>query len=156
MYIKHFTNKFAPRIPKRWLLLIAFLLWGFAGIKILLVAYKSFHLLNLDYRIIIPVILIGYGIFFGLLFIRVFRKHTKRIINKPNEWNCLFSFIDIKGYLIMIVMIAMGISLRKSGVFNPLLLGIGYSIMGLSLFSSSLLFLYAFFRYRIFKEKYEL
>lgn len=154
MTFKEFFLSLNPRVPKRALVFTASLLWGFAGFKLLNIAFKAFKSSEPDFRIIIPVILVCYVLFLSFIFIKIVRKHVTRIVNKKNEWNCMFSFLDLKGYLIMTVMIVSGITLRKSGMIPLIPLGIVYGIMGLTLFTAALLFLYRAIRFRVYRERY--
>ncbi len=47
-----------------------------------------------------------------------------------------FSFFDIKGYIIMAIMIAGGITIRSSGIINPVYLGSFYLGLGGALATS--------------------
>lgn len=134
-----------PRVPKNYLLLIAALVWTFAGSMLLFRGYFSLigypHLLALK----IGSCLIGGIIFFRLLFIRISKKHVLRIKNMPPEFPCMFSFFNLKSYLMMFFMISTGIVLRKTGIVSPEYLSLIYVTMGVPLLLSSLRFYYSFF-----------
>lgn len=132
----------------------AAILWGFAGYKLTHIAWKALKDSVPDYRVVIPLILAGWGLFLYFVFIKTVRKHVSRIVNKKNEYNCLFSFLDIKGYFLMAVMITGGIILRKSEIVPLIPLGVVYGIMGLTLFTSALIFLFMGTRFKYYRKKY--
>lgn len=133
-----------PRISKQYLLLIAALVWTFAGGMLLfrgfsfLMAYPAFRALK------ISGCLIGGLVFFKLLFSGISVKHVLRIQNIPIDHPCLFSFFNVKSYLMMSIMISSGILLRKSGFISPEYLSLIYITMGIPLLMSSFRFYYSF------------
>ena len=79
----------------------------------------------------------------------MFVKHRNRILSYGNELKCIFTFFDIKGYLIMAFMITFCILLRNSHLVPPLYLGTFYSGLGLSLATASVCFIYTFISIKI-------
>lgn len=134
-----------PRISKHYLLLVAALVWTFAGGMLLI---RGFTLnVTLPQHWIVELIA---GIFAGLLFFRVLfnrisSKHVLRIQNLPIGQPCLFSFFNIRSYLTMFSMITLGIMLRKSGFVSAEYLSLMYIIMGIPLLISSFRFYQTFF-----------
>lgn len=147
-------KKIKPAVPQKVLFFIAGLVWGFAGSKILTIGfselYKNSNLIYLN--IIIGIV--GFYFFFKGVFYKMYKKHTRRIINSQIEKPCIFSFFDIKGYMIMAFMITFGILLRKANIMPPVYLGTFYIALGLSLFSAGVSFIYAGIRYEYIKVKY--
>lgn len=133
-----------PRVPKNYLLLIAALVWTFAGGMLLFRGY-IFSLAFPDNMAlkIIGCMIIGI-VFFILLFQKISRKHVNRILNLPIDHPCLFSFFNLKSYLMMAFMISGGIMLRKSGIISPEYLALIYMTMGIPLLVSSGRFYYTF------------
>ncbi|MEI8201647.1 MAG: hypothetical protein WCH34_01455 [Bacteroidota bacterium] len=137
-----------PRIPKRYLLFIAAVVWTFAGGMLL---FKGITLLisNLEFIwIILPASIIGGSLFYMLLFAKISLKHTKRIINLKIEKPCLFSFFNIRSYVMMTLMITMGILLRRSGWVSTEYFSIIDITMGIPLFLSAFRFYYYGMFYR--------
>ena len=141
MNIKFFT----PRVPRIYLLLIAALVWTFAGGMLLF--RGSLFLKDSPHRIILKLIgcIIGGMLFFILLFNRISGKHVDRIVNFPVARPSVFSFFNLKSYIMMAFMITSGITLRKTGVVSPEYLAIVYLTMGIPLLMSSFRFYYTFF-----------
>ena len=89
-------------------------------------------------------------IFYRKLFYRLSIKHTHRILDMKEAKPCLFSFFNIRSYLMMGLMISMGITLRKTGWVAPGYLSFLYLTMSVPLILSSLRFYYAGFYYKRF------
>jgi hypothetical protein len=134
-----------PRVPVNYLLLIAALVWTFAGGMLLyrgnsfLIQYPDSMVLKLSGCLFCGLV------FYWLLFNRISLRHVFRIKNLPVERPCAFSFFDLKSYLMMAFMISGGIALRRSGVISPEYLALIYITMGIPLLLSSFRFYYSFF-----------
>ena len=140
----HLIQLLTPRIARRYLYIVAAIVWTFAGSMLLFRGILLF--MDDDYliwfRLVISIIA---GIlFYWLLFSTISRKHTSRIAAMQLEKPCLFSFFNIKSYILMSLMITAGISLRKSGLVPPVYLSVIYVTMGIHLFISSFRFYYTF------------
>jgi hypothetical protein len=140
-----------PELPRRYLLFIAAFAWTFAGSMLLykgstlFLDYRNFFWLRLICSVISGVV------FYLLLFSKISFKHTKRIVNLKHNRPCLFSFFNLKSYILMTVMITSGILLRKSGLVAPEYLAILYITMGIPLFLSA----FRFYYYGIFYNEVE-
>lgn len=138
----NFIQSIKPKISKRYLLFIAAFVWTFAGGMLLfkgillLCNFNSF----LGLRIMISII--GGILFYLLLFAKISLKHARRIIELKNNNPCLFSFFNIKSYILMTIMITSGILLRSSGIISSEYLSIVYITMGIPLFFSAFRFYY--------------
>jgi hypothetical protein len=136
----NFIQSITPRLPRRYLLFIAALVWTFAG-GVLLCKGISLFFTNKDFlwlRIVSSTV--GGILFYWLLFSKISFKHAWRIIHLKNERPCMFSFFNIRSYAIMGVMITSGILLRKSGIVSPVYLSVLYFTMGIPLFLSAFRF----------------
>lgn len=141
-------KKLKPGIPKQGLLYIATLVWAFVSFRILFIGYEDIIENTSLYWVFIPTGALLAIPFFKFLFLRVANKHIDRILRVESERPCLFSFFDIKGYLIMAFMIALGISAQKARFIPHSYLGIFYISLGFSLFFSALHFLVSGIRYK--------
>ena len=98
-------------VNKKVLLYTAGCVWIFAGINILRIGIVTW-LTDTHYWLFkIGEATIVFLLFFNLVFKRLFYKHSERISRK-NGKHCPFSFFDVKGWIIMIFMIAFGITIR--------------------------------------------
>ena len=139
-WIKHLT----PRIARRYLFVVAALVWTFAGSMLLLRGILLF--MDDDYLLWIrlTISIIAGILFYRLLFSNISRKHAGRISGMQLEKSCIFSFFNVRSYILMLLMITAGISLRKSGILTAIYLPVIYVTMGIPLFISSFRFYYAF------------
>ena len=147
-------KKFKPGVPKRVLFFAAAFIWAFASNRILSIGFTDVMYNTKAYWINIIIGLTGFYFFFKYVFYKMYKKHTKRIINSEIEKPCVFSFFDIKGFLIMAFMITFGVTLRKASIVPPLYLGTFYLTLGFSLLAAALSFLYAGVRYKLIVIKY--
>lgn len=132
-------DRFKPGLKKKWLYLIASLLWAFAGGMLLRFALRWLQTLSALVYVLVLVsgIVLALAIYwFG--FSRLARKNIHRIENMASERPCVFAFQQWSSYPLVLVMISLGIFLRKySGLPKNLLaltyVGIGGSLLGASL-----------------------
>lgn len=140
-----FGQALKPSVPRRWLLIIAGIFWSFAGG--MLVWRGITGLLHEALRLAFEIILsLCSGIaFYFILFSGISRKHVRRILGLKPEKPCLFSFFNIKSYIIIIFMITGGILLRKFDILNHQILYVVYLCMSIPLLLSSAKFYYYWF-----------
>lgn len=144
-----FLVKLTPRLPKRYLLFLAAMVWTFAGGMLLI---KGFGFLKQTYHLFwirIFISLTGGNIFYILMFSKISIKHTQRIINLKIEKPCMFSFFNFKSYLLMGIMITGGIVLRTSGLIPVFYLSVVYLTMGIPLFISAFRFYFTGIFYKV-------
>lgn len=142
-------DKLTLRVTKRTLILVAGLVWAFAGFRVFtLLNTTTFSLLDFIISAIV------FAAFYFLIFSKMAKKHTKRILNDSREKKCIFGFFDVKSYLIMGFMITIGILARSSGFFNPRYLDDFYKGLGIALFLAGVLFLISFINFKTVKLKY--
>ncbi|MGQ3684672.1 MAG: hypothetical protein ACUBOA_06660 [Candidatus Loosdrechtia sp.] len=141
-------RKLKPAIPKKWLFYVATFVWGIVSYRILSIGLADIYE-NPSYSMIyIPAGLILSLPFFKYFFLRITNRHIGRILQVKSERPCLFSFFDIKGYLIMSFMIVLGITAHKISAIPHRYLGVFYISLGLSLFFSALHFFISGIRYK--------
>lgn len=147
-----FVVKLRPAVPKRVLFFAAAFVWGFASYRILGIGLSDVLRNTKSYWLNITIGLIGYYFFFKYVFFKMFLKHTRRIINAKSDRLFIFSFFDVKGFVIMAFMISFGIALKKANIVPSLYLGTFYITLGLSLFSAAASFMYAGIRYSVMQK----
>ncbi len=135
-------HKLKPSVSKHTLLFIAGLAWTTAG-GILAgrgLSYLVQHSQYLGWRLAGGVI---FGtLFYILLFAKISKKHIKRIKGLNIPYPCAFSFFNVRGYLMMAVMITGGIMLRRFDVINKVWLYNFFVTMGIPLLISASRFFY--------------
>lgn len=140
--MKDILEKYKIKASKRTLLLIAGALWTFAGGRVFTLGFEDLTSNVNNPLMYLLVSVIVFFVFFKFIFSKMVRKHCKRILNSDLENHCLFSFFDVKSYIIMIVMIVGGISIRNAHIFDPRYLGTFYIGLGFALLSAGIAFLY--------------
>lgn len=102
-------------VNKEHLLLMQVLCWFAPGIVITkkgiqaLIEVNAIHSDRVWWLILIAV---GVLIAFLLMFHRFVNKYTERILNFPTRKKSLFAFFDLHGYILIIFMMCLGISLK--------------------------------------------
>ena len=86
-------------------------------------------------------------LFFGIIFHRLDKKHTLRISQKKGK-HCPFSFFDVKGWIVMIGMIAMGIVIRTCHLLPDSFIAVFYTGLSLALLGTGLRFIWYWWRNR--------
>lgn len=143
-------------VSKRTLLLVAGLVWGFAGLRVFILGRGDVLIDKGNVFISVVFSITIFYIFFNFIFKKIFIKHAKRIINSKLEKQCIFLFFDIKGYIVMGCMMTFGIVIRNLGVLNPTLLGNFYMGLGAALFLAGLTFLISSIKFEETKAKYSM
>lgn len=132
------------KVPKNVLLLIAGIVWGIAGFNIFrigVMAYKEYWgLLNLALSAVV------FAVFQLMIFRKMVRKHTVRIVGYKEERQFFLKFFDGKSFCIMAFMMTFGIGLRVSGICPDVFIAVFYTGLGASLLTAGLLFLNNFGR----------
>ncbi len=121
---------------------IAAVLWTIAGFMLLFRGATLFPQVKGPAWINLLICISGGLLFYLLLFQKIAFKYARRILSIELIRPCMFSFFNLKGYVMMTLMISTGIILRKSGLVPGSYLSDGYIIMGIPLFISSFRFYY--------------
>ncbi len=147
-----FTNKvftsLKPGVPKRWLFFMAALVWAYAAYRVLKMALKFAPQSSLPLWVVVALGLIGFVIFFKLVFLRVSEKHIHRISSMEQKKPCLFAFFGWESYLLIVVMVSMGIFFARMEIIPLSLQGIFYIALGSSLLTSAFMFFNAGIHYK--------
>lgn len=85
---------------------------------------------------------------FGFMFFKMSMKHTRRIKGYTEEYKPVWQFFDIKGYIIMTVMMGGGIWLRYSGLVPDEFIAVFYTGLGSALSLAGVLFWIMFIKER--------
>jgi hypothetical protein len=132
-------SKWTPATKKIWLHLTAGIMWS--GVGIMLVAFAAGWLSLVHSWMVFPLVLAGLLLaaaiyFFG--FSKLASNNVQRIIRIPRERVCVFAFQKWTSYPLVLVMVAMGIYLRRYSPIPKPYLAVVYIGLGASLFFSSL------------------
>lgn len=126
------------KVRKEYLLLIAALVWGAAGISILVIgitAYAPYVSLVNVLLSIATYVVFGFAIFFPLV-----RRHTMRITSYRDKRQYFWKFFDLKSFIIMIVMMTLGIILRSTPAVPRVFIAVFYAGLGAALLTAGIMF----------------
>jgi hypothetical protein len=140
-------SKWVPATKKIWLHLTAGIMWSGVGIMLTVFAVTWLGLVH-SWTVLLLIsagLLLAAAIyFFG--FSKLASKNVQRIIAIPKERVCLFAFQKWTSYPLVLVMVAMGIYLRRYSPIPKPDLAILYLGLGTSLFVSSIQYYVQVFR----------
>jgi hypothetical protein len=130
-------SKLNPAADKKYLILLAGLTWCGAGVMLIIFAIPWLN----NYQGPGKILFYSAGFLaampihhFG--FLKLADRNLKRLLSLT-EKRCIFSFITWKSYLIIIIMVSLGITLRHSSIPKQYL-SILYNGIGLGLFLSGI------------------
>lgn len=131
------------KVKKINLLLLASIVWMIAGFNILRIGVISYHnnLRAINFLISVVIFLV----FWSMVFYKLVKKHTLRIVHYEEEMQFFLKFFDVKSFCIMAFMMTFGIGLRVSGICPNVFIAIFYTGLGTALFLAGLLFGYNYF-----------
>lgn len=125
-------KNYKPAVSKKILLFLAGLVWLLVGLMLMYMAYGWLYVasnINISIFIVTGVIIALLIHHFG--FSKIANINLQRILLKDNK-SCFFSFYPWKSYLIIVVMVILGITLRHSTIpkhyLAVLYIGIGLAL----------------------------
>lgn len=134
-------DRFVPRVSRRTLLVLAGALWSFAGFKLISIGIADIVVSPLPLWVkVVGALVVGW-LFVRYIFGPMYFRHRLRIMLKEPERAPFHRFFDLRSYLIAIVMMSMGILLRRSGWIDPDYLSVFYMGLGPALLAGGLFFL---------------
>lgn len=124
-------------VKKRMLLLIAGIVWMIAGFNVARLGILSYRMIERKwYYFIFSMVVFA---LFGIMFYKMSRKHTKRIIGYE-AYRPFWNFFDLKAYLIMAFIMGGGIGFRVAGIFPDIFIAFFYTGLGCALALAGVLF----------------
>ena len=127
-------------VARRTLLITAGIVWIIAGGNILRIGVVTWMSDNENWLFRVGEVIIVFLLFFHLVFKKLYYKHTRRISQKSDK-SCPFSFFDVKGWIVMAVMITFGIIARNLGWFPESFISFFYTGLSLALMFTGCLFI---------------
>lgn len=127
------------------LLLLACLVWTTAGCNVFRIGIMTYSAYISSFNVMLSIGI--FLIFQTLIFGRLVKKHTARILHYAEEFQFFLNFFDLKAFIIMAVMIAGGIYLRISGLAPDHFIAVFYSGLGASLTLAGILFGINYYQY---------
>ena len=137
-------SRLNPSVPRRYLYFLAGVLWTLAGMLLCIRALVWIDDFTFGAEITLESIsLVLSVVAYLVVFSRLVRKNLDRIAALPARV-CLFAFTPWRGYLMIVLMISIGLTLRNSAI-PKLYLSIPYTAMGGTLLIGSIRFYRHFF-----------
>lgn len=128
-------------VSKQALLITAGIVWIIAGANILRIGIVTWQQSSGVWLFRIAEATIVFLLFFVFVFRKLYYKHTRRIEQKPGDENCPFAFFDAKGWIVMTLMIALGVSLRVFHLLPDRFISVFYTGLSLALMVTGALFI---------------
>jgi hypothetical protein len=133
-------EKWKPSVPKSALLFLAGIMWILVGIMLNGLAYSWLRAENLDNALLTSII----GFVCSLIihhfgFLRIVDRNLDRILPMEGK-KCVFAFMPLKSYILIIIMVLFGVLLRHSAI-PKLYLSVLYTGIGTALILSSIRYL---------------
>lgn len=100
-------------VSKRHLLLCNAIVWGAPGVKILVTGIQSYLAVWPSDHIVLlaaGTVLVLAG--FVWMFRRIVRKYSDRIMNFPEEKKSILAFLPLRGWILVLFMMGLGIALK--------------------------------------------
>lgn len=132
------------KVKTTTLLAIAGFFWLIAGVNVDIVGVRAYQVAATS-PLVLAALIAGTVVIFLLFFLRIFRpyagKHERRIDAMTQDRVSAFQFMDRKGYIMIIFMIALGAGLRLSGFVPDWFIAFFYVGLGTALALTGVLFL---------------
>ncbi len=130
-------QRYKPGVSKHWLLVLAGISWSAVGVVLCRMGYVWLRAVPIKLGVTIALCgLTGALLVHRFGFSKIAGKNIARVCRLPAK-SCIFAFQAWRSYLIIVVMVALGISLRHSPIPKYLLAPV-YITIGGALFLSSL------------------
>lgn len=129
-------------IPKRFLLLVSGFVWTFAGLMLFTRGFWMMQQVGEFFILKFGLSLLGGILFYLLMFSKISMKHIIRIVSMTDDKPSVFSFFNLRSYLMMSLMMGLGIFLRSSGIVPLEYLSLFYIVMATPLSLSAFRFYY--------------
>jgi len=128
-------------VNRQFLLITAGIVWIIAGTNILRIGIVTWMNSTQDWMFKIGEATVIFLLFFVFIFRKLYYKHTRRIEEKKEDKNCPFSFFDVKSWIMMAFMIALGITIRSLHLLPDSFISVFYTGLSIALILTGILFI---------------
>ena len=128
-------------VNRQFLLITAGIVWIIAGTNILRIGIVTWMNSTQDWMFKIGEATVIFLLFFVFIFRKHYYKHTRRIEEKKEDKNCPFSFFDVKSWIMMAFMIALGITIRSLHLLPDSFISVFYTGLSIALILTGILFI---------------
>lgn len=126
----------SKKVTKKQLLLLAGILWIFAGIMVMKVGIESYSKIRTNIVYFFPIIMLVFIVFYFKIFRKLVIKNFKRISELEEKDRKIMNFLDKKSYIIMFCMMSGGMFIRKELHLPMLFFFTFYTGLGEALFAA--------------------
>lgn len=135
-----FNNIFC--VPKRWLMFMAGIVWMVVGYDIARMGLITrFHVHIYWYHMLFALCI--FVIFFRRFF-KMVRRHRRRILNYKEEYRPFWNLLDVRGYLVTIIILLGGIIIRDNGLLPDIFVACFYIGFGFALIYAGMMFIFTY------------
>lgn len=127
-------------VTQHTLLITAGTIWLLAGINILRIGLMCWIGDHQYWWFKVCEASLIFLLFFGIIFHKLYKKHTLRISQKKGK-HCPFSFFDVKGWIVMVFMITIGVVVRVYHLLPNSFIAVFYTGLSLALIGTGLRFI---------------
>lgn len=128
-------------VNRKTLIFVAGLVWVIAGANILKIGIETWRNDEIEWFYKLAGATLVFALFIYFVFLPLFKKHMRRISRK-SEQNCPFAFFDVKGWIVMVLMITMGITIRRLQLLPGWFIAFFYTGLSLALILTGVLFFF--------------
>lgn len=132
------------KVQTKYLLLLAGIVWAAAGINILIIGLREYGPYWSPINVALSVAV--FAVFQVFIFGRLVKRHTARITSYTEKTKHFWAFFDLRSFLIMAGMIALGLWLRNSSWVPRVFIAVFYTGLGASLLLAGIQFACAYVR----------
>jgi hypothetical protein len=133
-------------VPKNTIGLLAGLLWCTAGAMVATVGIPLALGLAPEHLVVVPLAVLVFLAFYGMVFSRLVRKHTHRIRARTEDRLPVWNVFSASSWAVMMVMMVGGTALRASHVAPDWMIAFFYSGLGSALLVCGVRFLAVYAR----------
>lgn len=144
-------QRLKPAVPRHYVFVLAGCLWTVAGVLLCFRAAVWLGVFSFAEEMALELLSVVLAVAsYSLVFSRLVQKNIERIHGLP-ERACMFAFTHWRGYLMIVLMMTLGITLRSTAI-PTYYLSVPYSAMGVTLLIGSVGFFRQFFLGMVKKE----
>lgn len=128
-------------VSRQVLLITAGVVWIVAGANILRIGVITWLNVSQEWLFKVCEASLVFLLFFIFVFRKLYYRYTQRIEHKKPDKNCPFSFFDVKGWIIMALMMTIGITARVLHLLPEKFIAVFYTGLSLALMVTGGLFI---------------
>jgi hypothetical protein len=137
-------TRLKPAVPRHYVFALAGCLWTFAGVLLCFRAAVWLGVFSFGTEMALELVSVVLAVAsYSLVFSRLMQKNIDRINGLP-ERACVFAFTHWRGYLMIVLMMTLGLTLRNTPI-PKYYLSVPYAAMGGTLLIGSVGFFRQFF-----------